>query len=83
MVAWSGFQVSRNVLMPLGWGEGTGFFLSRVACHEWEEKNNSKTSHKRPLRFPTSHKWQSHKGQVGNQNGAVSSAMDFFYQIAK
>ena len=23
-----------NVLMPLGWGKGTGFFLSRVACHE-------------------------------------------------
>ena len=29
---------AHNVLMPLGWGEGTGFFLSRVACHEWKEK---------------------------------------------
>ena len=28
----------RNVLMPLGWDEGRGFFLSRVACHEWKEK---------------------------------------------
>ena len=33
-----GLNDIRNVLMPLGWGEGTGFFLSRVACHEWKEK---------------------------------------------
>ena len=24
--------------MPLGWGKGKGFFLSRVACHECTEK---------------------------------------------
>ena len=55
------------VLMPLGCGEGTGFFLSRVACH-MKGKNNSQTSHERPFGFPTSHKWQSHEWRVGNQN---------------
>ena len=42
--------------MPLGWGEGTGFLLSQVACHEWKEKIIPNESQK-PI-------WIPHESQV-------------------
>ena len=57
--------------MPLGWGEGIGFFLSQVACHEWKEKIIPNESWK-PIWIP--HESQVTKPQVtsGESEWALS-----------
>ena len=46
-----------------------GLFSFTSGLPRVKGKINSQTSHESPFGFPTSHKWQSHKWQVGNQNG--------------
>ena len=54
-----------------------GLFSFTTGLPRVKGKNNSQTSHESPFGFPTSHKWRSHKWQVGNLNGPWVTSFGF------